>query len=159
MDSTLGRMVSVEGVATVLVLAALAAMAGWVLRLGVRPLAHMAETAGHIAAGDLSQRVEHADERTEAGKLGAALNAMLEQIEGAFDERAASEERLRQFVADASHELRTPLTSIRGYTELWRSGGLSAADVVGEVVGGMWWDDRGMGYIYGSRILLASRDS
>jgi two-component system OmpR family sensor kinase len=50
---------------------------------------------------------------------------MLTQIEGAFDTKTASEERLRQFVADASHELRTPLTSIRGYAELLRRGGFS----------------------------------
>ena len=158
MDATLGRMVAVEGVATVLVLAALAAMAGWVLRLGVRPLAHMAETAGHIAAGDLSQRVEHADDRTEAGKLGAALNAMLEQIEGAFDERAATEERLRQFVADASHELRTPLTSIRGYTELWRAGGLGDADEVGEAMRRMEQEARRMGLLVDDLLLLARLD-
>jgi two-component system OmpR family sensor kinase len=48
---------------------------------------------------------------------------MLGQIEGAFDEKSASEDRLRQFVADASHELRTPLTSIRGYAELLRRDG------------------------------------
>jgi len=75
MDATFARMLTVEGVATVLVLAALGAMALWVLRLGVRPLAHMAETAGHIAAGDLSQRVEHADDRTEAGQLGTASSS------------------------------------------------------------------------------------
>ena len=50
---------------------------------------------------------------------------MLTQIEVAFDEKSASEERLRQFVADASHELRTPLTSIRGYAELLGRGGFS----------------------------------
>ena len=50
---------------------------------------------------------------------------MLSQIEVAFDEKSASEERLRQFVADASHELRTPLTSIRGYAELLGRGGFS----------------------------------
>ena len=34
--------------------------------------------------------------------------------------RHHSEERVRQFVADASHELRTPLAAIRGYAELTR---------------------------------------
>ena len=62
---------------------------------------------------------------TEVGRLGLALNEMLAQIEGAFAEKSASEERLRQFVADASHELRTPLTSIRGYAELLGRGGFS----------------------------------
>ncbi|MBA2581543.1 MAG: sensor histidine kinase, partial [Thermoleophilaceae bacterium] len=49
-------------------------------------------------------------------------NAMLGQIERAFAERQASEDRLRRFLADASHELRTPLSSIRGYAELFRIG-------------------------------------
>ena len=56
------------------------------------------------------------------GRLGLALNAMLQQLDSAFRRRQASEERLRRFVADASHELRTPLTSIRGYAELFRRG-------------------------------------
>ena len=158
MDATFNRMLAVEGVATVLVLAALGAMALWVLRLGVRPLAHMAETAGAIAAGDLSQRVEHADERTEAGQLGTALNAMLEQIEVAFDERAATEERLRRFVADASHELRTPLTSIRGYAELWRAGGLRDSGDVGEAMRRMEQEARRMGLLVDDLLLLARLD-
>jgi len=158
MDATLGRMVAVEGVATVLVLLALGAMAVWVLRLGVRPLADMAETAGQIAAGDLSQRVERADDRTEAGKLGTALNAMLEQIEEAFDERATTEERLRRFVADASHELRTPLTSIRGYAELWRAGGLRDADELGEAMRRMEQEARRMGLLVDDLLLLARLD-
>ncbi len=45
---------------------------------------------------------------------------MLERLEDAFARREASEDRLRQFLADASHELRTPLSSIRGYAELYR---------------------------------------
>src|SRR5207244_11502454 len=59
---------------------------------------------------------------TEIGRLGLALNAMLSQIEAAFAQRTASEQRLRRFIADASHELRTPLTSIRGYSEMLRRG-------------------------------------
>jgi two-component system OmpR family sensor kinase len=94
----------------------------WIVRLGLRPLDRMAATASRITAGDLTLRVEDADTRTEIGRLGAALNVMLARIEEAFRLRAASEERLRRFVADASHELRTPLTSVRGYAELFRRG-------------------------------------
>jgi two-component system, OmpR family, sensor kinase len=72
---------------------------------------------------------EH-DPRTEVGRLGRALNTMLTQIESAFHARERSEasarrseERMRQFVADASHELRTPLTAIRGYAEYYRQRG------------------------------------
>ena len=82
----------------------------------------MATSARSITAGDLSQRVSPADGRTEVGQLGLALNTMLSEIEAAFQERDATETRLRQFLADASHELRTPLTSIQGFAELFRLG-------------------------------------
>jgi two-component system OmpR family sensor kinase len=119
---TLSRLVRIEVVVTAVVLTVLGALAWWLVRLGLRPLERMGQTAGAIAAGDLSRRVEPADPRTEVGRLGIALNAMLERIERAFAERQASEERLRRFVADASHELRTPLTSVQGYAELFRRG-------------------------------------
>ena len=122
LHSTVRRLEVIEVVATAAALGLLALLALWVVRIGLRPLDEMGATADAIAAGDLSRRVEHADERTEVGRLGLALNEMLGQIEAAFGERQASERRLRRFVADASHELRTPLTSIRGYAELFRRG-------------------------------------
>jgi two-component system, OmpR family, sensor kinase len=101
-----------------------------VVRASLRPLADIEETAAAIADGDLSQRVPDQDPRTEVGRLGRSLNAMLSQIETAFRARTESEEaarrsewRMRQFVADASHELRTPLTAIRGYAEYYRQRG------------------------------------
>jgi two-component system, OmpR family, sensor kinase len=111
---TLHRLRLVEGLVILGVLLALAALAWWVVGLGLRPLDRIGVTAGAIAAGDLSRRVSPATERTEVGRLGLALNGMLAQIEKAFAEREASENRLRRFLADASHELRTPLSSIRG---------------------------------------------
>jgi two-component system OmpR family sensor kinase len=122
LDSTLDRLVRIELIVGLGVLALLAAAAFWLVRLGLAPLERMGRTAGAIAAGDLSQRVDPAGERTEVGRLGLALNRMLVQIERAFVERTASENRLRQFLSDASHELRTPLASIRGYAELYRIG-------------------------------------
>ncbi len=121
-QSTLARLRLIEGVATAAVLAALAAVAWWVVGLGMRPLAEMERTAEQIAGGDLSRRVAEPDPRTETGRLARSLNAMLERIEEAFRVRTASEQRMRRFLADASHELRTPLTSIRGYAELFRRG-------------------------------------
>lgn len=121
-SQTLARLVAIEAVVTVVVLAGLGALAWWLVRRELRPLDDMAAAAGRIAAGDLSERVRPAEPRTEVGRLGLALNAMLEQIERAFAERAATEEKLRRFLADASHELRTPLTSIRGYAEVFRRG-------------------------------------
>ena len=63
--------------------------------------------------------MQPAEPRTEVGRLGLSLNTMLSRIEEAFAERAATEDKLRRFLADASHELRTPLTSIRGYSEVF----------------------------------------
>jgi len=121
-NQTLSHLRLIGGIVTAAVLAALAALAWWVIRVGLRPLERMEQTANAIAAGDMSARVDTTDERTEVGRLGAALNTMLGRIEHAFAEREASEERLRRFLADASHELRTPLTSIRGYAEAFRIG-------------------------------------
>jgi len=124
-DATMGRLRWVLIAAVGIVIGILGLVVFWVLRLGVRPLKRMTKTAGAIAAGDLSERVPDEAEGTEARELGDALNGMLTTIEGAFAERAASEARLRRFVADASHELRTPVTTIRGYAELYRHGGLA----------------------------------
>ncbi|TMK24013.1 MAG: HAMP domain-containing histidine kinase [Actinobacteria bacterium] len=121
-DQTLNRLLLVEGLVIGGVLLALGLSAFFVVRLGLRPLDRMEVTAGQIAAGQLSRRVTPADSRTEVGRLGLALNAMLDRLEKAFADRTLSEERLRQFLADASHELRTPLASIRGYAELHRMG-------------------------------------
>lgn len=120
--ATLGRLAWIEGLVTLAVLVALGSLAWWIVRRGLRPLDEMTATAGAIAQGDLTRRVTVDDESTEVGQLGIALNTMLGNIEQAFDAQAASEERLRRFLADASHELRTPLTSIRGYAEMFDRG-------------------------------------
>ncbi|MDE3085374.1 MAG: HAMP domain-containing histidine kinase [Acidobacteriota bacterium] len=121
-SSTLGHLVWIETLVTAGVLLLLGALSWWIVRRGLRPLDDMTETAGAIAQGDLAQRVPDAGGGTEVGRLGVALNTMLANIEQAFAARAASEERLRRFLADASHELRTPLTSIRGYAEMFDRG-------------------------------------
>jgi two-component system OmpR family sensor kinase len=101
-----------------------------VVRANLRPLVDIEEIAEEIADGHLNRRVPERDPRTEVGRLGRALNAMLSQIESAFHAREQSEaaahqseERMRRFVADASHELRTPLTAIRGFAEYYRQRG------------------------------------
>ncbi len=116
---TLGRLVAIEVVVSLVVLGALAVAAWLLIKRDLRPLEAMAVTADAIAAGDLARRVQPAEPRTEVGRLGLSLNTMLSRIEEAFAERAATEEKLRRFLADASHELRTPLTSIRGYSEVF----------------------------------------
>ena len=106
-------------------LALLAIGGGWLISRGLEPLDQMASTADEITSrGDLTARVADADDRTEVGRLGSAINTMLDRIQQAFGARLRSEQKVRQFAADASHELRTPLTTIRGYAELYRQGAL-----------------------------------
>ncbi|WP_354002891.1 sensor histidine kinase [Microbacterium elymi] len=105
----------------------LAAAIAVVIRRGLRPLRAVADTATRVASvpmaeGDVSiaERVpaDQVDERTEIGRVGAALNTLLDHVSTSLQARQHNEERMRSFVADASHELRTPLASIRGYSEL-----------------------------------------
>jgi len=134
------------------------------IRQSLNSLVAVETTAEAIAAGDLSQRVPELHPRTEVGRLSAALNAMLARVEDAFarqrssEQRArASEERMRQFVADASHELRTPLTSIRGFAELHRIGGTSAADVA-DSMARIESEAERMGLLVDDLLLLARLD-
>ncbi len=127
---TLDGLALIDLIVSAVVLVALAIVGIAIVRTSLRPLTDIELTAEAIAAGDLSRRVPDRDARTEVGRLGRSLNAMLAQVEAAFHAREKSEaaarwseERMRQFVADASHELRTPLTAIRGYAEYYRQRG------------------------------------
>jgi two-component system OmpR family sensor kinase len=131
----------------------------WAVKRSLRGLREIEGTAAQIAAGDLSQRVPPAPETTEVGRLGAALNGMLTQIEAAFDARTASEERMRRFVADASHELRTPLAAIRGYGELYRMGALTQKDQVDDTMRRIEQSATRMGGLVEDLLALARLDA
>jgi two-component system OmpR family sensor kinase len=158
LDQTLRRLIGIEMVAASAVLLFLALLSLAVVRLGLQPLERIAATAGDIAGGDLSRRVEPAEPDTEIGRLGLALNAMLAQIETAFAEKAASEDRLRRFVADASHELRTPLTAIRGYAELFRRGAAERPEDLARAMRRIEDEAARMGLLVEDLLLLARLD-
>ena len=158
MNESLQRLLLVEAVVTVGVLLGLAILAWWMIKFGLLPLEHMQETAGAIAAGDLSRRVDVVNEHTEVGRLGIALNEMMQQIENAFSARAASEGRLRRFVGDASHELRTPLTSIRGYAELFRRGAADRPEDLAKAMRRIEEEADRMGALVDDMLLLARLD-
>jgi two-component system, OmpR family, sensor kinase len=155
---TLHRLLRVEALVIAGVLLALGALSWWLVRIGLRPLDRIGATAGAIAAGDLSHRVESTNPRTEVGRLGIALNDMLGQIEKAFAERTASENRLRRFLADASHELRTPLVSIRGYAELFRIGAAREPEDTEKAMRRIEDEARRMGVLVEDMLTLARLD-
>lgn len=157
-DATLRRLLAIMLLVTAGVLAALAALGLWVVRIGLRPLEEIGTTAAAIADGDLTRRVERAEPRTEVGRLGLALNAMLAQIESAFDAQAASERRLRRFVADASHELRTPLAAVRAYAELFGRGADRRPDDLERAMNGIGRESERMTVLVEDLLLLARLD-
>ena len=157
-DATLDRLLAVLALVIVGVLLVLGVAAAWLVRLGLRPLDRMGTTAGIIAGGDLSRRVDPATNRTEVGRLGLALNAMLDRLEVAFAQKQESEERLRRFLSDASHELRTPLASIRGYAELFRMGATRTPEDVDRAMRRIEEEAARMGLLVEDLLALARLD-
>ncbi|WP_309065760.1 sensor histidine kinase [Microbacterium sp.] len=124
---TMTSLFTVIALATLGGLILLALTTALTISVGLRPLRAVAATATRVAGqpldrGEVSitERVpdHEADPRTEVGRVGAALNTLLDHVDTSLAARQQNEERMRRFVADASHELRTPLASIRGYSEL-----------------------------------------
>ncbi|MCA9859182.1 MAG: HAMP domain-containing histidine kinase [Thermomicrobiales bacterium] len=146
--SRLERTLIVAGVLVFLILMALYV---WIQRLGIAPIARLARTADAVTVGDHTQRAVDVDPRTEAGKLGIAFNAML-------DERDEAEARLRQFIADASHELRTPLTSMRGYLDLYKQGAFREVGQLDDVLRRMSSETARMTDLVKDLLALASLD-
>ena len=121
-NHTVTRLLVTTGLIGTLALVGSIVLAWFAVRRAFRPLSRIEDTAAAIATGDLTQRIPVRQADDEVTSLSKSLNVMLTRIESSFAVREASEERMRQFVADASHELRTPLATVRGYAELYRQG-------------------------------------
>lgn len=156
------------GLVTLAALAVAAAAGTYVIRVALRPLGRVAATATRVSElpldkGEvaLAERVADADTdpRTEVGQVGSAFNRMLGHIESALVSRQRSEDKVRQFVADASHELRTPLASIRGYSELTRRGGHELPDDVVRALGRIESESVRMTSLVEDLLLLARLDA
>jgi two-component system OmpR family sensor kinase len=164
-DATVERLVQIDVIVGLPVLAGLGLVGVSIVRTALRPLGEIEATAAAIGRGDLGRRVPDHHPGTELGRLSRALNAMLEQVERAFGARAASEararrseQRMRRFVADAGHELRTPLTSIRGFAELHRQGAVTDPEEVSALLARIEGEATRMGLLVDDLLLLARLD-
>lgn len=138
-----------------------------VVRLGLRPLTRVREAAtavtllpldrGTVALADRLPVLD-TDPNTEVGQLGVAFTRMLDHVQNAFDSRQASEQKVRQFVADASHELRTPLAAIRGYSELTRRSGHELPDDIRHALSRIESESVRMSVLVDDLLLLARLD-
>ena len=165
---TLSRVALIFAVVTAFALT-VAILAGmFVIRRALAPLTRVAAAAGEVANLPLDRgevglpvRIPDADANpgTEVGRLGLAVNRMLDHIAAALSTRQASESRVRQFVADASHELRTPLTAIRGYTELAQRKRAELPDDVAHAMSRVESEAERMTRLVEDLLLLARLDS
>jgi two-component system OmpR family sensor kinase len=165
LDETINQLVRIDLTVGATGLLLLAVVSVVIVRVNLRPLATVEQTAAAIAAGDLSQRVPQQPPRTELGRLGGALNGMLAQIEAAFRDRAESEttarqseERMRRFVSDAGHELRTPLSVIRAWAEHVHRGPYRDSAELERILSTVGEEATRMGTLVEDLLLLARMD-
>jgi len=157
-DSTLRRLQGLFILIGLAMILFIALASRKVIKVGLRPLATVEDTAERIAGGDLTARLPDVKPNTEVGRLVQTLNTMLGRIEESFSARVESESKLRRFVADASHELRTPITAIRGFAELHRQGAVEGEAKTKELIGRIESESKRMGSLVEDLLLLARLD-
>jgi len=157
-ERTLQGLTGIFFLISLLVLVVIGFVTRSLIKLSLKPLNRIEETAAAIAEGDLSARLPSVNPRTEVGRLTKSLNTMLSRIEKSFEVQTESEDKLRRFVADASHELRTPLTAIRGFAELHRQGAVVGEEKTRELVSRIEKESIRMSALVEDLLLLARLD-
>lgn len=166
-EATISELILVVAIVALGALVLSGAGAYGLVRLTLRPLERVTAAATTVSTmtldrGDVALAVrvpdDDTDPHTEVGRVGLAINRMLEHVSHALQARQSSEDKVRRFVSDASHELRTPLASIRGYAELTRMSGETIPDDATYALGRIESESRRMTDIVEDLLLLARLD-
>jgi two-component system, OmpR family, sensor kinase len=122
---------AVSGIVLLLITGA----AAGVIRLLLRPVARMAQTADAVAAGDLCARMPLHHAHGDIGRLARSFNRTLSQAEqtissAALAEAAArdSSEQMCRVIADTASSLRRPASVLAGLAERCRERGQPGHD-------------------------------
>jgi two-component system OmpR family sensor kinase len=165
-EETIHRLIAIEAFVFGGTLLAVGAGVLVFVRLSLRPLTRVADTAARVAERPLStgsvqltDRAPAAPAGTEVGQLATAFNAMLAHVEASLHRRQESEERLRRFIADASHELRTPVAVVRSHAELARRQDEPLPPEVAHALVRIGAESERMGRLVDDLLLLARLDS
>ncbi len=167
-DRTLLLLVGAEVGLSLLAMGASVLVVRTLVERSLRPLNRLAATAQQVsklelASGEVALAVrvppEDTDPTSEVGRVGLAVNHMLNNVESALAARQASETKVRQFVADASHELRNPLAAIRGYAELTRRSGEAIPPDAAYAIGRVESEAARMSTLVEDLLLLARLDA
>ncbi|MDP9018319.1 MAG: HAMP domain-containing histidine kinase, partial [Candidatus Eremiobacteraeota bacterium] len=111
---------------------------GWQFsKQALRPLHDVTDALHALANGEYAQQRFVLADAQEMASLTTAYNDAAANVSAAMDERKHTEERMRQFVADAGHELRTPLTVIAGYIDVLRRGAVEEPTVARQILNTM----------------------
>jgi signal transduction histidine kinase len=123
----------------------------------LQPLIDVTGRLQRFATRDFTPEPIDVAGKSEFAVLAHAYNAAAAQVADAFDERAAAETHMRQFVADAGHELRTPLTIVLGYLDVLKRRSVNEKDR--RIFDTMTIEGQRMRTLIDNLILLARLDS
>ncbi|MEO9264479.1 MAG: HAMP domain-containing sensor histidine kinase [Candidatus Baltobacteraceae bacterium] len=148
----------------VITIAVVAMVLSWFIgrlfaRQALRPITDVTDSLRALADGDFTQRRFMAPGGDEIGTLTVAYNDAAVSVAHAIGERRLTEERMRQFVADAGHELRTPLTVIGGYIDVLRRGAIAEPAIARQILGTMAIEKEHMRSLIERLMRLARLDS
>ncbi|MEY4917798.1 MAG: hypothetical protein RL616_1711 [Verrucomicrobiota bacterium] len=102
------HMLKLAGIGGVILFFGLA-IGGRLVSRALRPIAEISAAAEKISGGDLSQRINAVETKSELGRLATVLNSTFTRLDAAFTLQ-------KRFAADAAHELRTPVSVLIAQT-------------------------------------------